>query len=252
MKFGKLAEMATAGLVVTPRHEEWVRQNQEITLTDEAIAFTAEQLRAQSKPRDRRGSFSASSLGSCLRAQQFTFHGVIQPKIDSKSSGIFQNGTYVHLRWQGEGLSAGWLTDAEVPVPPNPYRLSGTMDGTIGDDGVLEVKSANDRSFSSMLAFGPTNKYKLQGAAYLLASDRQYVSFLIENKNTQEYTEKVLHRTELPLAEAAERAETLWHAEEHQVLLGVLDGVYERKGECAWCPFKEECLKYDSYGDFDG
>ena len=251
MKFGKLAELNNTGLVVTPKHEAWVRSVQEIVLSDEAITFTAEQLRAQANPRKREGSFSASSLGSCLRSQQFTFHGVEKPKIDSKSAGIFQNGTYMHLRWQAEGLTAHWLTAAEVPVPPNPYQLSGTMDGTIEDDGVLELKSANDRSFSSMLAFGPTNKYKLQGAAYLLASNRRYVSFLIENKNTQEYMERVLTRNDLPLKEAEERAQTLWHAEDSQHLLPVLDSVYEGKGECAWCPFKEKCLDYKSYEDFD-
>ena len=63
---------------------------------------------------------SASSLGLLSDdRQEFTWLGWCEMAPSPKTAQIFHNGNFMHLRWQMAGLTAGWLKDAEVPVPAN-------------------------------------------------------------------------------------------------------------------------------------
>jgi hypothetical protein len=134
VKFSELVKHNKPELVVSNRYEAWVKENSNPQYSDSAIVFGTTALIAQSTPRDRRGTVSASSLDSCRRRQQFTYLGLSEGPMSAKTAAILQNGTFTHLRWQMAGLSEGWLIEAETPVPrPNPLRLHGTMDGVLYD-----------------------------------------------------------------------------------------------------------------------
>lgn len=246
MKFSDTVKHEDPHLVITKQHEQWMLTDGEYS--EEARQFLADQL--VSKPRERRGTVSASSLGDCKRKQQFTFLGIKERTVEARGRAIFANGNFMHYRWQMSGISQGWLSQAEVPVPPNDQVLSGTMDGVLYNDDIVEFKSINDNGYRGISTFGVQKKHLMQGAAYALASDRANVVFIYENKNNQEYTEVVVGREDLPLREAETRALDLRMANSNQVLEEPLSKCYDKEGfDYTYCPFRDMCLGTKDWDD---
>ena len=249
MKFSELAKYKTdTQLVISARHDKWMVKNGNPTYSLEALNFGVNELYKQRAPRDRRGTVSASSMGSCRRRQQFTFIGLAELPYSPKTNAIFQNGTFTHIRWQMAGITEGWLKEAEVPVPQNQFRLSGTMDGILFEDSIVEFKSINSNGFRGVLSFGPKEPHLYQGASYALATDREKVVFVYEDKDTQEYREIVMTRDELPLNEAEQSALITWESIDKKQLIEPLDSCLAGEGyQYMGCPFKDRCMKIKSW-----
>jgi hypothetical protein len=242
MRFSETVRMTAPDLVISRRHEEWVTKNDAHPVyTHAALEFAQRQLSAAD--RVRKGSLSASSLGRCDREQQFVYLGLPKVPPEAQAAMRMQNGSFMHLRWQMEGLSEGWLTQAEVPLARNPYLLLGTMDGLLYDGSVLELKSINANGFGRVATFGPLLPHLFQMATYVLCTGRTKGVFLYENKDTQEYTEIVVGPDDLPLADVEAKAMALWSAIEAQELKQPLEKCIDREG---WiynsCPFRDRCL----------
>jgi hypothetical protein len=242
VRFSETTKLTAPELVISRRHEEFVTQNDAHPhYSRDALEFA---LGALSKPdRVRKGTLSASSLGRCDREQQFVYLGMPKQSPESKAAMRMQNGSFMHLRWQMEGLTEGWLREAEVPVVENPYLLHGTMDGLLYEGSVLELKSINSNGFSRVATFGPLLPHLFQMATYALCTGRTRGVFLYENKDTQEYKEIVVGAEELPLAEVEAKAMALWSAIEAQELMEPLEKCIDREG---WvynsCPYRDRCL----------
>lgn len=251
MKFGDLAKYKIdSDLVISPRHEQWLAKNANPVYSKRALDFGVEQLALQAKPRDRRGTVSASSLGSCRRRQQFTFIGMPELPPSAKTAQIFQNGTFMHIRYQMAGLTEGWLADAEVAVGRNKYWLSGTQDGIAYDGSVVELKSANSNSFNRVMTFGPLAGHPFQVGTYVLTTDAEKGVLLYENKDTQDFKEFVLTRDELPLREIQEINDKLWDQIEQRELVEPLDDCLAKTGyKYTGCPFRKDCLKVRTWGE---
>lgn len=246
MRFSEVAKRNDPELVVSRRHEEWLSHNANPIYTDRAVSFARDQLFML--PRERKGTVSASSLGSCGRKQQFEFLGMPQLPMDTKGAMKVQNGMFMHLRWQMEGLTEGWLLEAEVPV--SGFGLRGTMDGLLYDDSVLELKSINSHGFSSLRTFGPPHEHMIQMASYLLCSRREKGVFIYENKDTQEYTEIVYTADQLPTREAYELNVEIRNKNAAQTLYEPLNDCIDQIG---WrynsCPYRDRCLQIKTWGD---
>jgi hypothetical protein len=242
VRFSETTKLTAPELVVSSRHEAWVTQNDAHPVySPEALEFAHTALTKED--RVRRGTVSASSLGGCAREQQFVYLGVRKLAPEAKAAMRMQNGSFMHLRWQMEGLSEGWLTQAEVPLIKNPYLLSGTMDGLLYDGSVLELKSINANGFSRVAIFGPLIPHLFQMATYALCTGRMKGVFIYENKDTQEYQEIVVGTTDLPLAEVEEKAMALWAAIEGRKLVEPLEKCIDREGwQYNSCPFRDRCL----------
>lgn len=247
MQFSTLAKITKPDLILSKRYEDWVAKNSNPKYSQAALGFAAEQLEAQAHPRKRGGTVSASSLGKCPRRQQFVFLGLPEVGPTPKLGAIFQNGTFMHIRWQMAGLSEGFLKAAEVAVPPNEYRLMGTMDGIAYEDSVVEFKSCNTNSFTKAVSFGPLWGHEEQLGTYLLATGREKGIFIYEDKNNQSYVEIVKTRAELPLKQIAERVKRLWDSIDSEKLAEPLDAIYEMKQPCSSCPFSELCYDVKSW-----
>ena len=241
MRFSETVKHVDSNLVVSIQHEAWITHHDHPVYTAEALAFAEKELR---KPdRVRKATLSASSLGECERYQQFVFIGMPKLLPDAKNAAKMANGQFMHLRWQMEGLSAGWLSEAEVPVHSDAYHLMGTMDGINHDGSILELKSINANGFSRITTFGPLHPHLFQMATYMLCTARDKGVFLYENKDTQEYTEIVVGPDDLPMTEVLMKAEKMWESTEQQVLSEPLSDCMDQKG---WkynsCPFRDRCL----------
>ena len=75
---------------------------------------------------------------------QLSYQGAEQQKNwPAKNYDYAAAGTYGHYRWQGAGLSAGFLTDVEVKVS-TPYGVAGSADGILSDGSVFELKTTGN------------------------------------------------------------------------------------------------------------
>lgn len=243
MKFSETVKLAREDLVVSHRHDAFVVANDAHPhYTGPALRFAENQL---GKPdRVRHGTVSASSLGECRRYQQFVFLGFPRLPPDPKNAAKMQNGTFMHLRWQMEGLTEGWLDKAEVPLGKNPYGLSGTMDGLLYEGSILELKSINMNGFSRVQAFGPLLPHLFQMATYMLSTEREKGVFIYECKDNQEYTEVLVNRDDALVDQAAAAAREVWNLIETKRLEEPLSKCLDKEG---WvynsCPFRDRCLK---------
>lgn len=250
MKFGELLKHNKPGLVISPRHDEWMKCNSNPTYSKDALDFGMAQMAAQAVPRDRSGTFSASSLNTCRRKQQFTFLGMPELMPSSKTAGIFQNGTFMHIRWQMAGLTEGWLWEGEVPLPENSLGLSGTRDGVAYDGSVVELKSINTNGFARVNTFGPKEDHLAQAGTYVAAGGHDKAILIYEDKNTQEYKEFVIPAEELPLKEIETQAWEIQDMTKAEQLYEPLSSCLAKEGyRYTSCPFRDRCLKIREWDD---
>lgn len=243
MKFGQLMKSTRPNLVISNRYDTWMKDNGNPKYSEEALAFGMEQLTLQATPRDRRGTFSASSLNTCIRRQQFTFLGMPELPPTPRTAAIFQNGTFMHVRWQMAGLTEGFLSAAEVGVGKNDLGLSGTIDGIAHEGSIVEFKSINTFGFTSVAQFGPKEDHLAQAGTYLACTGAENVSFIYEDKNTQEYREFTKTKDELPIKEIAEQADRIQTMTAGKKLAEPLESCIDQEGyRFTGCVYRDRCL----------
>jgi hypothetical protein len=251
LRFSETLKLSDPGLVVSKRHEAWITGSDHPPYSQRAIDFAQAQL--GKADRKREGTLSASSLNECGRYQQFVYLGMPKLMPDAKNAAKMANGSFMHLRWQMEGLTEGWLRFAEVALEKNQYGLAGTMDGVLYEDSVLELKSINTNGFSRVASFGPLVPHMYQMATYLLCSGAGKGVFIYECKDNQEYTEIVLTRDQLPLDEVAHQAEVLHGSVEGQDLIEPLEDCIDGKGwKYASCPYRDRCMSVHTWEEAHG
>lgn len=233
-------------LLVTPLHEDWLKTNADLHYSGAALEFAAQELGATG--RDRRGGFSASALGSCARSQQFTFLGMPTNSLRPRQHQVAHNGNFVHLRWQMAGITAGWLARPEVPMPENEWGLSGTLDGVLQGGEGLEIKSANERAYSSALSFGVKDEHMFQVHSYMLGMLIDVFSVIYENKNTQDWVEYVVERDEGWIKKVKDACDQRWEGVAKRELEPRLDKCEYREGwQYDWCKYRDVCMATRSW-----
>jgi hypothetical protein len=242
MRFSELMRVTREDLIVSPLHDDWLSKNANPVYTDLAMAFMNSEMRKRGRKRE--GTVSASSLDSCRRRQEFTWLGWWEVPPSPKTAQIFHNGNFMHLRWQMAGLTAGWLKDAEVPVPLDPVlKISGTMDGVLYDGSVLELKSINTNGFGRISAFGPEKHHQIQVGTYMYLTGAPKGVIIYEDKNTQEYREFVLDMSPDLEDLVKESASTVWKLIDEQQLAPPLTDCEAHLGyRYHSCPFRDRCL----------
>ena len=222
---------------IVPRYEAYLRNQDRETEAEHAKEII-------SRPeRDRSVGWSASSAGTCLRAQLYKARGAKQASPTDKAMNIFQNGHYVHLRHQTAGLTAGYLVAAEVPVRIDSLNVLGTMDGDTVEDSVAEYKSINTYGFSSVSRFGPKEEHLRQVTAYMWASGRDKARVVYEDKNTNEMQEFLVpFDKELHAANIADWKELNDRMEDGS-MPEMLPECRVQEGRFKWCPFAETCQR---------
>ena len=185
-------------LVISVRQERWLEENPNPVYSDKALEFAHDVLTSDVGGNRRRSTlFRSSAQGSCERQQVYKASqrdGI--NSIDAKLSNIFATGNFMHLKWQMQGLTEGWLERAEVPSESNAYSFGGTLDGILHDGSLFEYKSINDRGYSQVQRYGPKKDHIRQANGYMWLRNLPAVSFIYENKATGEWREHRLYRDE--------------------------------------------------------
>ena len=137
-------QLKQTNLLVTPRLQRWYFDNSHLLPSEEHAELLKKIV--LTVPRNRSASFSSSSRGQCLRKQVFGYLGVSSSgEVDPGLHAIFVDGTWRHLRWQMLLLTAGILTDIEVPFHRKDMRLRGSLDGENADERWgFELKGTSD------------------------------------------------------------------------------------------------------------
>jgi len=245
-KFGQLAKTADQNRKVLDLYDRYLVGNRSQRKEAEVLHWllTKNLTDGQLGGRDRSGYWSASSAGRCSREQQFTYLGFPGKRNDVQSQNIFDNGDFLHLRYQVAGIIGGWLTDAEVPVllSKDGVRVRGTMDGVLEWGEVLELKSINSRGFATVTDLGPKRAHKLQATAYMMASGMKRTRFVYENKDRNTNAEFVFdleYGYEQLVMEQWTELTTLTNWQ--QLAKRLPDCINERGMEWRYCQFQEIC-----------
>jgi hypothetical protein len=237
-------------LIITPNLNKWLVIHGDDPLPDWVAKLIYKQL--TTKPRDRSASFSASSAGSCYRAQELQFLGIPQVGvIDARLSNIFKDGHWRHLRWQAMGLMSGFLDRMEAPLTWRNMLSRGTMDGvgTVPDDhprtawrGMeygFELKGVNSWGYRAAVKKDKATKiaHKRQVARYFLMSGLDMFVTVYENKDTQEWFEWVEVPNKKYMDEQAAELDELVEAVKTKQLHDMLPQCKIRRGEFEDCPW---------------
>lgn len=161
-----------------PRHIAWLkRQEKERAWSPAALEHARKVfIGAYQKPRENRISPSAFG-GACDREVLFSFGGA--PKLPSRweNEELMVDGSFDHLKWQMEGLSAGYLGAVEVFLKSEDLRMGGSLDGVGADHSLFELKNTAEHLFKAIstgkgtakkYALGMVAKHKLQMEGYWL------------------------------------------------------------------------------------
>lgn len=245
-KFGQTIRQ-TSNLIVSPLYDEYLVENPEPHYAMDTVAKVMAELVKQ--PRDRRRSFSASQAGYCKRRQELAFIGVGKPVLpDPRGVRIFNNGTFVHLRWQLGLLSAGIIDGIEVTADLNDGLFRATMDGVgkakrgrfKGTRFIWEHKGRMSFSYAAQERSGtPDPKTRKQVAMQMYLTDYEVASVTNENKDTQAVTEFVIERNDEEIKDAKQELKELATAIDRQTLHPMLPECVKRNasGEFYKCPF---------------
>lgn len=243
---------------------------------------------------------SPSAIGSCLRSQYYSRKGYPRQGNSPRSKRILDNGTHVHLRLQEYLLNAGILLMDEVPVVDPEYNIQGHTDGILksGDypNGnyeliVLEIKSANSRTFAGLKDALDKHKHQAIIYAHCLEKRRKYLrdkypsytSFLKDLPNRvafyrsryehlkdgHKYTreEKILYQVELhkkvdtllyKCKNPITKVDFLYECKDTQDIKEYEVSVHDRNGRSVLqdalsdCQYLNECCESDTLPDREG
>lgn len=249
MATSSLKKLLSVDLPITPRHDRWLGLHADDPYPPEIAAWVAGQLM---KPqRDRSTTFSASATGQCERQQVLRFIDHPQrASYDPQLNHRFQVGDWGHLRWQAQGLSAGWLTKAEVSVTLPAYGLSGTLDGITDLGDGFEFKTIRHPGFNQVLKDGePKFDHTLQVTAYMMATGIKKFSIVYESTFSGEWKEFVVGYDDVIAEMVTEALERMQQSVADRSLPAPLADCVAHTGSVySQCPYRKDCLSWHQEG----
>ena len=239
--------------VVTEPHSRWLQTPEDQqTYSEEAIAFVGAVLRREFK-HARPGRFSPSAMGECPRRILLGFAGADQqqPAIDNQE--MMDHGSWTHLKWQAEGLTMGYMTEAEAWVHNEDLLCGGSMDAVLHDGSIFELKSAGWSIYRDIVVVDTWPKWNnlLQLHTYYILFDALWGSLVMENRSGGQFHEFRVPRDAKIEAEVLRRLSSYKAYAEEDDLPPVLTDCAKRRGDVyKRCPYRDICLEARSVSEF--
>lgn len=187
-----LKEIIKGGMgPVTKGHYDWMgRPEHERILTPEALAFVQKVLSGDFE-HDRHDRISPSGVGDeCQRRILFGYAGApkLPPPIENQDN--MDTGSWLHLKWQTEGLSQGYLDQCEVWYHSEDYRMGGSLDGLGITAGIVDFKFNRGSVYNRVTANRcPKHEHAMQWEAYSLLSGVEHGSIVYVDRESGSFTE---------------------------------------------------------------
>ena len=172
-------------LVVTGPHYEWLERLEEEQMPSaKAMAHVVRALLRDFK-HERSGRFSPSSMGECARRIVFGYAGAPQLPPDVDNQEMMDHGTISHLKWQIEGLTMGYMQEAEVWVHDPDLMVGGSLDGVLHDGSVFEEKTSSMFVYNKIVLDQKQPKWEhlLQVHTYFLLTGADWASVVYEDRS---------------------------------------------------------------------
>lgn len=221
-----------------------------VTLPNNLFSPTVDLIYSTYKNSPPRPHLGASQIGAqCERALWYSYHHCKLPAFSGRMLRLFETGKREEERIIRELRQAGvYVRDfgndgGQIRFEMFGGKFAGSIDGMVlgipeapKTEHLLEIKTANDKSYKEMLKKGVEHSKPLHYAqmqVYMGAMDLKRALYVVVNKNTDEiYTERIEfdNRVYKLLLEKAERIVTS-------------DTPLERNEsfECKWCEFQKIC-----------
>jgi len=194
--------MSVTGLPITDWVYEWRESDQEPN--EWAIKSVADSLIADAmsgRRSDGSERFRPSMIGNdCQRAQVFSYLGFEQSESREEWKQMADAGSWLHYKWQYEGMAAGWLVEPEIQVEIPEWRLRGAADGLCKDDSVFELKTLGTDKYMGRRGTMPVHKWETpvrehirQVHAYMHALDVRAASIVYVNRDSNAFREFRVH-----------------------------------------------------------
>ena len=239
-------------LIVTGPHSEWMDlPEEEQFYSDKAVEHVRNALQRKFKIA-RAGRFSPSSIGKCPRRLLYSHAGAPQAPFEAGTTEIIDHGTWTHLKWQAEGLTMGYMSDAEVWVEDGDLQLGGSMDATLHEGSPFELKSAAPSVFNrEVLADGEVREeYLDQLTTYMMLFGADWASLVYEDRAYGNF-----HEFRIPMDSSRERKVLrtlidLISMMEADELPEPYDDCVMRRGKIfKGCPYRKVCHKLNTYSE---
>ena len=240
---------AGANLVVTGPHYEWLeRLEHEQVPSARAMAFLIRAHLRQFK-HDRTRRISPSSMGECPRRIMFDYAGAPALAFDDNSQEMMDHGTISHLKWQVEGLTMGYMAEAEHWVENTELMVGGSMDAVLADNSLFELKSAGPWVYNKVVLDAKAPKWEnlLQVGTYFVLYDTDWASIVYEDRGTGQFHEFRVQRDARVEREVLRRLESYRRYAANDELPPQLADCELRMGTVfRRCPYRGMCHIPDS------
>lgn len=201
----------------------------------------------EEKEKVRTSPLRMSSSGKCARQVAYQLHGFESEPLPSRSIMVFRLGNTIET--EVRALIEKYCPDLDVTFPNETISIeidgvtvTGHVDGLIGSDTILEVKSINGRRFASLGREGIPEDYQAQATAYMKALNRNKTLFIFYCKDTSHLKEMFFYYDEERWEEIEENFVS--------VIRSTKDSLPERKfapkngklvWQCSYCSFNKHC-----------
>ena len=185
-----------ANLVVTGPHVQWLeRLEHEQVPNAKALAFVIRALLHDFK-HPRPGRFSPSSMGECPRRIVFEHAGAPQLPPDIDNQEMMDHGTISHLKWQIEGLTMGYMREAEVWVEDPDLWVGGSIDAELADASLFECKTVHPFVYNKIVLDTKKPKWEalLQIGTYFMLHGADWASVVYEDRGGGQFHEFRIER----------------------------------------------------------
>lgn len=198
-------------LVITPRHYSWLARGRDgIQISDAAIEHALRVLHNEDVPEPGH-RFSGSRVTgphgkdwSCHRHALFAYaHAPKLPPTPQQQDNM-AIGNQLHLMWQLEGISAGYITSCETWDMAPEHNYGAKDDGIIDEGSLLELKFVHGGKYEQIrkgarygpirVPAGPSPGHLYQVTGLMWLKDIAYCSLVYVNRENGEFTEFRLTR----------------------------------------------------------
>jgi hypothetical protein len=240
--------------IVTGPHSDWLeRLEHEQVPNQKAMNHVIRVLLRQYK-HPRKGRFSPSSMGECPRRIIFSFAGAPEMQADINNQEMMDHGSFGHLKWQIEGLTMGYMDEAEKWVYDADLLTGGSIDAVLYDGSLFELKTAAMGVYNRIVVDLREPKYEnlLQLAIYFLLTGASWASVVYENRGVGLFHEFRVAADMKIEREVVRRLKSYKRYVEDDALPPMLDNCEQRIGTTyRRCAFREICPIPKKISDVD-
>lgn len=231
-------------LIVTGPHSDWMELLEHEQLPSQAaINHVIRALLRQYKHR-RAGRFSPSSIGECTKRALFSYAGAPQLPADAELLEMADHGTFGHMRWQMEGLTMGYMLEAEKWVYDESLLTGGSIDGVLEDGSIFELKTAAPGVYNRMVMDRGQPKWEhlLQVHVYMMLLGADWASVVYEDRAYGNFHEFRVARDPKIEKEAIRRLNGYMRYVEDDLMPPMLDECSLGVGRTfQGCPYRKIC-----------